>query len=363
VIEAGDAGGEPASPTIKRNDVMVWTKALWTGFATLSLGASDAVAQDANSFFRGKSIAMVIGFGPGASNDFYGRLVARHLGKHIPGTPTIVPQNMPGAGSFKAANYLFHVAPKDGTAIGIVTQTLATEEALGASGIKFKSAEFTWLGRVTSDSVVTFMWETSKIKTIADAMKQEAPIGATGVSSTVTIYPLVLNAIVGTKLKVVLGYQSSTAAMLAMEKGEVEGASTGWGTMKITKQEWLRDKKVNIIVQYGPERHPDLPDVPTAVELGKTDEDRQVLGLYANDASIGKSILAPPKVPADRTTVLRAAFDAMVKDPEFLDEVKQANAEFDPLSGEKLQAVVEKAAQTPESVRARARAIHPSKSK
>jgi tripartite-type tricarboxylate transporter receptor subunit TctC len=326
----------------------------------LGLGAPAVTAQEASSAFKGKTVTMVIGFGPGASNDFYGRLVARHLGKHIPGTPTIVPQNMPGAGSFKAANFLYHVAPKDGTAVGIVTQTLATEEALGAAGIQFKSADFTWLGRVTSDSVVTFMWHTSKVKTIADAMKSEAPLGATGVSSTVTIYPIVLNAVVGTRLKVVLGYESSTAAMLAMERGEVEGASTGWGTMKITKHDWVKDKTVNIIVQYGPERHPDLPDVPTAMELGKTDEDKQVLGLYANDASIGKSILAPPNLPADRTKLLRAAFDAMVKDAEFLAEVKQANAEFDPLSGEKLQAIVEKAAQTPESVRARARAIHPS---
>jgi tripartite-type tricarboxylate transporter receptor subunit TctC len=342
---------------------MGWTKALWAGLATISLGAPVAEAQESSSAFRGKSVTMVIGFGPGASNDFYGRLVARHIGKHIPGNPSIVPQNMPGAGSFKAANFLYHVAPKDGTAIGIVTQTLATEEALGAAGIQFKSAEFTWIGRVTSDSVVTFMWHTSKIKTIADAMTHEAPIGATGVSSTVTIYPVVLNAMTGAKLKAVLGYESSTAAMLAMERGEVEGASTGWGTMKITKQDWLRDKKVNIIVQYGPERHPELPDVPTAIELGKTLEDKQVLGLYANDASIGKSILAPPKVPTDRVKLLRAAFDAMVKDEEFLADVKQANAEFDPLSGEKLQAIVEQAAQTPASVRERARAIHPSLNK
>jgi tripartite-type tricarboxylate transporter receptor subunit TctC len=342
---------------------MTWTKALWAGLATLSLGAPDAVAEDANSFFKGKNITMVIGFGPGASNDFYGRLVARHLGRHIPGAPTIVPQNMPGAGSFKAANFLYHVAPKDGTTIGIVGQTLATEEVLGASGIQFKSADFTWLGRVTSDNVVTFTWETSKVKTIADTMVHEVPVGATGVSSTTAIYPAVLNATAGTKLKLVLGYQGSTGAMVAMERGEVEGATTGWGTMKITKQDWLRDKKVNIIVQYGPERHPDIPDVPTAIELGKTDVDRQVLELYANDASIGKSILAPPKLPADRTKVLRAAFDAMVKDADFLAEVKQANAEFDPLSGEKLQAIVEKATQTSAAVRERARAIHPSLSK
>lgn len=341
-----------------------WTVIRRVGLAALGLAiASPALAQQAAPFFKGKTVAMVIGFAPGASNDFYGRLVARHLGKHIPGEPTIVSQNMPGAGSFKAANHLFHVAPRDGTAIGIVTQTLATEEALGATGIQFKSAEFSWLGRVTSDSVVTFMWNTSKIKTIADAMTSEAPVGATGVSSTVTIYPLVLNAVVGSKLKMVMGYESSTAAMLAMERGEVEGASTGWGTLKITKQDWLRDKTINMIVQYGPERHPDLPGVPTAVELGKTEEDRQVLGLYANDASIGKSILAPPSMPADRVKLLRAAFDAMVIDREFLADVKQSNAEFDPLSGEKLQAIVEQVARTPESVRARARAVHPSLNK
>lgn len=341
-----------------------WTIARRVGLAAIGLAvATPAVAQQAAPFFKGKSLTMVIGFGPGASNDFYGRLVARHLGKHIPGEPSIVSQNMPGAGSFKAANHLFHVAPKDGTAMGIVTQTLATEEALGATGIQFKSAEFTWLGRVTSDSVVTFMWHTSKIKTIADALAAEAPVGATGVSSTVTIYPLVLNAVVGTKLKMVMGYESSTAAMLAMERGEVEGASTGWGTLKITKQDWVRDKTINMIVQYAPERHPDLAHVPTAVELGKTEEDRQVLGLYANDASIGKSILAPPALPADRAKLLRAAFDTMVQDVEFLADVKQANAEFDPLSGEKLQAIVEQVAKTPEPIRARARAVHPSLNK
>lgn len=327
--------------------------------ALAALLPNEAEAQSAEQFYKGKNITMVIGFGPGASNDFYGRLVARHLGRHIPGQPNIVPQNMPGAGSFKAANYIYKVSPKDGTAIGIVTQTLATEEALGANGIQFNSAKFSWIGRVTSDNVVTFMWHTSKVKNVEDARTIEAPVGATGASSTVTIYPQILNSVVGTKLKIVLGYQDSTAAMLAMEKGEVEGASTGWGTMKISKHDWVRDKKVNIIVQYGPERHPDLPDVPTFVELGRTPEDKQILGLYANDAVIGKSILAPPDIPADRLKALRAAFDAMVKDSAFLDEVKKSNAEFDPMSGEKLQKVVEAVADIPAAAVQRARAIHP----
>lgn len=315
-----------------------------------------AEAQSPEQFYKGKNINLYIGYGTGGGYDFYGRLVARHMGRHIPGNPNIIPQNMPGAGSLKAANYLYAVAPKDGSTLGIITQSVALEEALGTKGVQYKSAEFNWIGRVTSNVEVTLMWHTSKVKTIEDAMKIEVPVAGTGPGSPAEVFPKVLNAVVGTKFKVITGYPGSNEGMNAMERGETDGALTSWNTTKTSKRQWLEEKKINLIVQYVSSPHPEIPHVPTAVSLAKTPEDKQVLELFVSGAAVGRSIVSTPKVPADRLKVLRAAFDAMLKDPVFLDEVQKTKAEFDPLSGEKLQEIVEAAANIPPDVLKRARA-------
>jgi tripartite-type tricarboxylate transporter receptor subunit TctC len=321
-----------------------------TAIAALTMSVSPSYAQSAEQAFRGKTVNVYIGFSPGGGYDFYGRLVARHIGKHIPGKPNVVAQNMPGAGSFKAANYLYAVAPKDGTALGIVTQTIALEEALGTKGVLYKAANFNWIGRATAIVEVTLTWETSKAKTIEDAKHNVIPVAGTGSGSPSEGYPKLLNGVAGTQFKVITGYTGSTAGMLAMERGEVDGALTSWNTLRLTKQDWLKNKKINLLVQYTLEREPDLANVPAIVELGKSPLDKKVLAFYASGAAVGRSFAAPPGVPADRVKVLRTAFDEMLKDPEFLAEIEKTKAEFRPLSGEKLQTLIADTANVPKDV-------------
>jgi tripartite-type tricarboxylate transporter receptor subunit TctC len=315
-----------------------------------------ARAETAADFFKGRQVTIYIGTGPGGGYDFYGRLVARHLGRHIPGTPSVVPNNMPGAGSLRAANFLYEVAPKDGTALGIITQTVALEEALGTPGVRYKAADFTWIGRVTSNVEVSLTSSASPVKSIDDAMRIQIPIAGTGPGLASVVYPTVLNHVIGTKFKIVSGYAGSAECMIAVERGEVDGALTSWNSLKTTQRAWVDEKKVNLLVQYGTERHAELRDVPAVVELGKTAEAKQVLALYASGSVMGRSIVAPPNIPAERLKALRDAFNAMVKDPEFLADIEKGKIEFDPAPGEKLQQVIAEAANIPSAVLALARA-------
>ena len=315
------------------------------------------VAAEAQQSFAGRTITLTIGYGPGSGNDVYGRLIARHLGKHIPGKPNIVAQNLPGAGSFKAANYLFQAAPKDGTAIGYISQTAATEELLGSQAIQFKTAQFNWIGRIGSYNNITMFWHTARVKTIADALKIEATMGATGVGSAVYVYPNMMNKVLGTKFKIISGYQGTAQTSLAMERGEVDGVTMGWFPVKTNKRDWVKQKKINILVQFLNERHPDLPNVPTIVELARSPEEKQLFALFANDGEVGKAILAPPGVPAATVAMLRRAFDTMTKDRDYLADADKLQLEIDAMSGERLQKVIETVMATPTSVIERAKAV------
>ena len=311
------------------------------GILVLACIAVPAGAQTVQQFYTGKTLELIVGYPPGGSNDVYGRAVARHIGRHIPGNPQVVFRNMPGAGSIVAANHIFNSAPKDGTVLGLLAATNTLDEKLGASGVKYETAKFTWIGRVASGVNVTAMWNTSKIKTIDDAMKTESTLGATGTGSTVFIYPNVLNRVMGTKFKLVMGYGGSNEAMLAMERGEVDGHSTSWEAYKSAHPDWIKDHKMNVVVQYGLTRHPDLPDVPTCVEFAKTPEQKQILSAVVNATEIGKSILSTPGVPADRVEALRTAFTEMTKDPEFIDELEKMRVELTPMPGATLQELVQ----------------------
>ncbi len=231
--------------------------------AVMTLLPQAAAAQGADQFFKGKTINLYIGFGPGGTYDYYGRLVARFIGRHIPGEPTVVAQSMPGSGGLRAANYLFSAAPKDGTAVAVVTQTAAIEDALRSPGVQYKAAEFNWIGRMTAILEVHFTWKTSKGKTIEDARQHEIPLAGTGSGSPSEGYPKLLNAFAGTKFKIISGYPSSTEGMIAMERGEVDGALTSWNTIKRTRPQWIQNRDINVLVQYGAERHPEMRDIPT----------------------------------------------------------------------------------------------------
>lgn len=325
--------------------------------ALLTCASQSASAQGADPYFRNKVINLYIGFAPGGTYDYFGRVVGRFIGKHIPGNPAIVVHTMQGAGSLQAANFLYAQAPKDGTAWGVVTQTLALEEALRSPGANYKAAEFTWIGRMTSILEVHFTWKTSKAKTIADARQHEVPVAGTGAGSPSEGYPKLLNALAGTKFKIISGYPGSTQGMLAAERGEVDGGLTSWNTLKRTKPAWIENRDVNLLVQYATTRHPDLRDVPTVLETAATPEGRQVLGFYVTGAELGRSLLAPPGIPADRVRMLRAAFDALLKDQEFLAEIEKSGQEFQPASGEAVQKLIEGAARAPRDIVERTEAI------
>jgi tripartite-type tricarboxylate transporter receptor subunit TctC len=313
-------------------------------------------AAEPEEIYKGKTVVIYIGFAPGGSYDYFGRLVARHIGRHLPGNPTVIAQSMPGAGSFTAANYLYARAPRDGTALGVVSQTVAIEEALGTPGIQYKVSQFNWIGRATSVNEVSLTFHSSNTKTIRDAIAHETTMASTGAGSPSETYLKLLNAVAATKFKLVGPYPASNDAMLAMERGEVDGAFTSYNTLKISRQDWLREKKINILVQYG-ERSADLPDVPYAVDLAKTETDRQLMAFYVSSEQIGRAFLAPPEMPAESVAVLRKAYDETMRDPQLFAEIDQSHSEFNPLSGDKLQRLVAATADVPPTLVARIRGI------
>ena len=301
--------------------------------------AASPIAYAQDESFKGKNVTVTIGFSTGGNYDYVGRLVSRHMVKQMPGQPAGVAVNMPGAGSIRAANYIFNAAPKDGTALGIMSSSIAIEEALGSPSIQYKSAEFGWIGRVSMILQVLATLDPAKAKTIEDVRTIETAMGGTGAGSPSEGYPKILNGVLGTKFKVISGYQSSADTMLAMERGELDGSLPSWNTVKRTKPEWIAEKKIHPLVQFAFARSPDLPHTPTSIELGSTPQDRAVLEFYTSGEELGRSILAPPGMTAARLRMLREAFDKMLVDEEFVAEVRKVRLEFDPLSGAKLQAI------------------------
>jgi tripartite-type tricarboxylate transporter receptor subunit TctC len=320
--------------------------------------SSAAGAQPADPPFKGKTVYMYIGPGqPGGSYDLFARLLARYIGRYLPGEPTVIPQNRNGAAGLLLANYLYSVAPRDGTAMGIIAEAAALSQALETPGVRYDVSKFNWIGRLASSVNISLTWHTSKVQSAADAMKIEVPIAATQPGAAAFDQPTMLNSIAGTKFKVIPGYRGSIPMLLAMERGETDGAFTDWSTFKISHAHWLDEKKVRIIVQYALQRQPDLPDVPTAVELGRTSEDKQLLRLFVSSADVGRAFVAPPGLPPERVKMLRDAFDGAINDPSFLAEVAQSKIILNPLSGERLQRIIEDVAHTPPMVLGRARSL------
>jgi tripartite-type tricarboxylate transporter receptor subunit TctC len=312
---------------------------LLTTIAVLFAGA--AQAQPAvEQFYSGKKIDLVIGYSSGGTYDLYARLVARHLGKHIPGNPLIVARNMPGAGSRTAATWLYSLAPRDGTALATADQSLALQQAAGDTRLKFDTAKFVYIGNPNVENNTTAVWHTSGVRTIEDAKKRDVTMGATG-GSTSSQYPKAMNALLGTKFKIILGYPGGNEINLAMERGEVDGrGSNSWASWKATRPQWLAEKKINILVQIGLKKAPDLPDVPLLMDLAANDADRELLRVLSLPTQIGRPIFTAPEVPPERIAALRAAFDAMIRDPAFLADARQARFDIDYVPGEAMQKLV-----------------------
>ena len=323
----------------------------------LALGVSTAAAQPVADFYRGKSVSIVIGTSPGNDYDFRARLLARYMGKHIPGEPQMVPRNMPGGGGVVATNYIAGIAPRDGTTLYMIMSNMMSAQAMGAQGVAFDTRKFHWIGNTTSVPNVVNAWHTTGITSIEQVKTQElvvgAPVGTNGV-----LYATALNKIAGTRLKIVTGYPGGGEVNIAMERGEVNGrGSNSWAAWKSTKPEWVRDKKLNILVQVGLTRHPELPNVPLLLELATTDLDRQVMAFISADTAISRALVAPPDTPADRIEALRRAFDATMKDAELVAEATKGKLDISPMRGEDAQKVADGIANTPAIVIARAREL------
>ncbi len=311
--------------------------------------ATPASAQTVESFYRGKTISFLIGYSAGGGYDTYARHVARHIGKHIPGNPTVVPRNMPGGGGRVAANYMYNVAAKDGTFLATADQSMPLQQAMGDKSVNFDNTKFNWVGNPNASNNVTAVWHTSGVTTFDQAKQKELVIGATG-NNTSAQYPLVMNAVLGTKFKVITGYPGGNDINLAMERGEVAGrGSNNWVSWKATRPQWLADKKIHILVQIGLKKEEDLPNVPLLSDLGASEEDRLVLRMLSAPVAIGRPVFTTPGVPEDRVKALRAAFDKTMQDPEFRAEAKKIDLDINPVSGEELQKVVAEIVNAPKS--------------
>jgi len=300
--------------------------------------APRAEADEIADFFKGKIIRIIVGFGEGGGYDLYARFASEHMGRFIPGNPTIVTQNMPGAGSKRAAKFVYSVAPKDGTVWGMVAQSVPHEAALGDAEFDYDVNKFQWLGRITSNVDVGVTWHTTNVRTIADAQARQVVVGGTGAASPSVQVPKALNHILGTQFKIVTGYKGSADISLAMERGEVDMvASIGWPSIKSTRPQWVRDKQVNFIYQTAVEKHPELPNIPALGELGRNADETAVLHFIASSADIGRALFAPPDTHPGRLAALRKAFDAMVADPVVKADAERRNVDFDTATWQKLQ--------------------------
>ena len=307
--------------------------------ALVSLASIPARADPIADFYRGRVLEMIIGYAPGPTNDLYARAVAAHIGRHIPGEPMVKVRNLPTAGGIVAANEIYNQSPRDGTVLATVAQTLPLESRLRFPGVRFRAGDFGWLGRVSPGTIVSFAWRTAKVKSIDDAFKYPLLMAAAS-SSTTLIYPNVLDVLLGAKFKMVMGYASSPEAQLAVQRGEAEAHSTSWDAIKGQKSDWLKDGKINLLVQYSVNRNPDLPDLPTMVDLGRTPEQKEILATIGIASDLGKSFFTTPGVPAERLAALRRAFDDTLRDPEFRADLERMKLDLIPLDWRATQKIV-----------------------
>jgi tripartite-type tricarboxylate transporter receptor subunit TctC len=326
--------------------------------AALAFGgaaAPVALAQtDAGSFYKGRQIAIIVGFPPGGGYDVYARVIARHFARHVPGAPVIVVQNMPGAGSMNLANHMYAIAPKDGTVIGSVESGVPLEALYDGKGVRFDPQKFAWIGGVNEDTSTCQVWHTSPVKQFLDLRTHEAPFAGTGPAAPPEVESKVANEVLGTRMKLILGYRGLGDVYAALEKGELEGScGITWSSVTAVRADWIREGKLRTIVQIAGQRHKDLPNVPLITEFARTEEERQILQLLSLPNLVGRPYMAPPETPGERVRLLRAAFSATLRDAEFLADAAQAKLPIDPVSAERIEQVLGDASKMPRDVIAR----------
>ena len=319
--------------------------------ASLALLPAVAVAQSPAEFYKGKTVDLYIAYSVGGGYDLYARLLARHLGKHIPGNPLVVPKNMEGAGGLRLANWLYAAAPRDGTAIGATSRSVAFENILGNRAAQYDASKFTWIGSANDEVSVCVSWHTSGVAKFEDALVKELTVGSTGQGDDTYQFPRFVNNVLGTKFKIITGYPGGNDVSLAMERGEVGGrCGWSWSSVKSIRASWVTEKKINLLMQFSLAKHADLPDVPLVMDLAKTDEQRQMFRLIFARQTMGRPFQGPPGMPADRLRALQQAFMDTMKDKDFLAEADKAQFEITPVSGEAIEKLVADAHRTPPEV-------------
>jgi len=318
-----------------------------------------ASADPVADFYKGKTMSFIISSGAGGGYDTLSRTIGRHLGKHIPGNPNIVPRNMPGAGGIVATKHLFSLAARDGTVIGGVQNNAPLEPLFGTKEADYDATKLNWIGTPSLETGLLIVWHTSRFKTIDDVRKSEMTAGASGVNSAPAFYSRLLNELLGTKIKVIAGYPGQNDAYLAIERGELDTyGTTFWSSLTSTKQDWIKNKQIRILVQYGPIKEPELHDVPYGPDLVKNEEDKLLFEAAYGPLTLGRPFLMPPEIPGDRLAAVRKAFMDMIKDADFRNEADKLGLQIDnPRSGEQLQADVERLYRTPPHIVERLRRI------
>lgn len=324
--------------------------------AALLLAGASARAQAPADFYKGRNVNVLIGVGVGGFYDLNARVVARHIGRHIPGAPTLVPQNMTGAGGARMAAYLADVAAKDGSNIGMIPNNFPAMQAIGSEAIRFDLAKFQWIGSPAPLTGAMTVWRTSGVESIEDARRKDVVTGASGRGAESFSMPAMLNEFAGTRFRIVTGYPGGNEINLAMERGEVQARYNFWTSWKSTRPEWVKNGDIRVIATMGP-KPTDLPGVPSVVDLVASDDDRRVVDLIIAGAYLGTPLAFGSGVPADRVAAVRAAFDATMKDAEFLAEAEKLKIEVSPVPGAELEAIVARVLETPKALAARARPI------
>jgi tripartite-type tricarboxylate transporter receptor subunit TctC len=313
----------------------------------LLVASSQAPADSVADFYRGKTISLYVSFPPGGGYDIYARVLAPYFARHIPGNPTIVVKNMEGGSGVRAAGYISTLTPQDGTSLGLFLDTLTLGKVLGGPG-DFDPVKLVWIGRIVSTATVSVVWHTSPVQSVEEAKRNEIIIAASVPSNSSAFIPAALNALIGTKFRIILGYQGSPPMALAMERGEVNAVGgMSWEAIQMTKRDWLAEKKVRVLYAQGAYRIKDLPNDPALLDFAVDDRSRKILALLGGGPDIGRSIVAEPGIPAERAATLRAAFMATMEDRAFVADMHQRNLNVEPLGGEELQRIVAAAAATP----------------
>ena len=332
-------------------------KTILAAAAALAIIAMPAQAQeDVAEFYKGKTVRLLVGIGVGSGYDVNARVLARHMSKHIPGNPNIIVQNQPGAGSLTMTNQMYAAGPFDGTVFGASFNGLPTAPLLQPNGVRFETGKINWLGSTNRETQTMYVWHTAPMQSLDDLKTKEMIVGAQAPGSTQYDYPMLGKALFDLKFKPVTGYKSTSDINLAMERGEVHGTLANWSTVKTLNLKQYQDKLIRILVVWGSREHPELKGIPLITSLAKTPEHKQALQLALARLEFGRPFFMPPNVPAERVSAIRRAFDATMKDKEFLDEADKLKIEVDPLSGEQVAALVEQVSRTPAETVARVRA-------